>query len=105
MEMRQRYEKEQQELKKKKLDIIGEQFILNSQINTITDQTARLNDQERDFKDTIKKQIFDTDKKAKEVHKQKSQLEHEVRTYEGQMQKESSEHFENTMTLEKTKVF
>jgi hypothetical protein len=37
MQMRKDFDRKQQELNKKKLDIIGEQFILNSQIDTITD--------------------------------------------------------------------
>jgi hypothetical protein len=35
--MRKDYDKKQQEMSKVKLDVIGEQFILNSQIDTIAD--------------------------------------------------------------------
>lgn len=37
MQMRKDYSKKQQDLSKEKLDVIGEKFILNSQIDTITD--------------------------------------------------------------------
>jgi len=40
MGMRKDFEKKVQNLKKMKLDIIGQQFILDSQINTISDHTA-----------------------------------------------------------------
>lgn len=37
MQMRKDFDKKQQEMSKVKLDVIGEQFILNSQIDTIAD--------------------------------------------------------------------
>ena len=36
MQMRKEYEKKQQEINKIKLDVVGEQFILDSQIDTIS---------------------------------------------------------------------
>lgn len=36
-------------MSKLKLDVIGEQFILNSQIDTITDQTAKLYETKNDY--------------------------------------------------------
>jgi len=47
--MRKDYDKKQQEMSKVKLDVIGEQFILNSQIDTIADQTAKLYDTKNDY--------------------------------------------------------
>ena len=58
-----------------------------------------------EYKTIIKKQIFENEKKAKDLHKIKSQLEQECRSYEQQLHKESVENFENKMTLEKTRVF
>ena len=40
MQMRKDFEKKQQEINKIKLDVVGEQFILDSQINTIQGQTS-----------------------------------------------------------------
>jgi hypothetical protein len=40
MQMRKDFEKKQQEINKIKLDVVGEQFILDSQISTIQGQTS-----------------------------------------------------------------
>ena len=95
--MRRDFEKKQQELKKIKLDVIGEQFILNSQIDTITDQTARLYETKAEYEAQIKKSMYETDKKHKELQKAKLALEMECRQYESEKQRETHEHFENTM--------
>lgn len=59
--MRKDYEKKQQEINKIKLDVVGEQFILDSQINTISNQTSTLYDNKDEYEIQIKKDIFDTD--------------------------------------------
>jgi len=48
---------------------------LNSQIDTITEQTARLNDQDQDYKGQVKKSLYDTEKRGKETQKAKLSLE------------------------------
>ena len=58
-------------MSKVKLDVIGEQFILNSQIDTIADQTAKLYDTKNDYENQIKKAIYDTEKRGKETQKLK----------------------------------
>ena len=77
--MRKDFDKRQQEMSKIKLDVIGEQFILNSQIDTITDQTAKLYDTKNDYENQIKKGLYDTEKRGKETQKLKIQLEQDVR--------------------------
>jgi len=47
--MRKDYEKKQQEINKIKLDVVGEQFILDSQINTISNQTSTLYDNKDEY--------------------------------------------------------
>ena len=79
MQMRKDFDKRQQEMSKIKLDVIGEQFILNSQIDTITDQTAKLYDTKNDYENQIKKGLYDTEKRGKETQKIKIQLEQDVR--------------------------
>ena len=59
--MRKDYEKKQQEINKIKLDVVGEQFILDSQINTISNQTSTLYDNKDEYEIQIKKDIFETD--------------------------------------------
>lgn len=75
MQMRKDFDKRQQDLNKSKLDIIGEQFVLNSQIDTITDQTSKLNETDQDYKASIKKNLYETEKRAKDVQKEKLGIE------------------------------
>jgi hypothetical protein len=99
MHMRKEFDKKQQDLNKRRLDIIGEQFVLNSQIDTITEQSARQAEEEDEFKAVTKKAHFEKEKKAKELHKLRSAIEADCRSLETQLQREQTEHFENTMTL------
>lgn len=64
MQMRRDFDKRQQDQNRIKLDVIGEQFILDSQINTITDQTCKLNDNRVEYESTFNKQFHETQKKA-----------------------------------------
>ena len=82
MEMRWVHEKDQQDLKKQKLDVIGQQFILNSQIDTITDQTSKLYEEKGEYEQTMKKTVFDTERKNKDTQKFRMNLEHECRNLE-----------------------
>lgn len=88
-------------MNKYKLDVIGKQFILNSQIDTITDQTAKLYDEKSEFEVRIKKELYDTDKKGKDTGKLKLAFEAECRAYELQDRKESEENYSFKMTLDK----
>lgn len=67
MQMRRDFDKKQQDLNKYKLDVIGQQFILNSQIDTITDHTAKLYDEQTNYDVKIKKELYDKDKKGKDT--------------------------------------
>jgi hypothetical protein len=69
-------------MSKIKLDVIGEQFILNSQIDTITDQTAKLYETKNDYENQIKKALYETEKRGKDTQKTKIQLEQDVRQSE-----------------------
>ena len=48
-QMRIDFEKKAQELKKIKLDVVGQRFILDSQIDTIQNQTQELYEQKREL--------------------------------------------------------
>lgn len=84
-----------------KLDVIGEQFILKSQIDTITDQTAKLYEERNEYESEIKKKLFETEKKAKDTQKVRNNLEHECRNLESNLQREKGENYENKMTIDK----
>ena len=67
MEMRTRYEKLKQDANKRKLNVIGEQFVLDSQITTLNDQSNKQSDNKRDHEDTHNKERFATEKKLKDT--------------------------------------
>jgi len=62
--------------------VIGQQFILNSQIDTITDQTSKLYEEKGEYEQTMKKTVFDTERKNKDTQKFRMNLEHECRNLE-----------------------
>lgn len=101
MQMRRDFDKKQQDLSKYKLDVIGQQFILNSQIDTINDHTAKLYEEKNAYDVRIKKELYETEKKGKDTQKAKLALEAECRNYELQDRKESEEHYNFKMTLDK----
>jgi hypothetical protein len=77
---------------------------LNSQIDTITDQTAKLYDEKSAYEVRIKKELYDTEKKGKDTQKLKLAFEGECRNYDMQDRKESEEHYNFRMTLDKGKA-
>ena len=104
MKMRRDYEKKMQELNKIKLDVISDQYILNSQIDIITQHTAKLYDNKHEYELQIKKDLFDTDKKGKEAQKAKLSLEADLRQLESELKKEDDQNYENVMILNQGKV-
>lgn len=104
MKMRRDYEKKMQELNKIKLDVISDQYILNSQIEIITQHTAKLYENKQEYELQIKKDLFDTDKKGKEAQKAKLSLEADLRQLEAELKKEDDQNYENVMILNQGKV-
>ena len=88
-------------MNKYKLDVIGKQFILNSQIDTITDHTAKLYDEKTEYDIRIKKELYDTNKKGGDTQKIKLAFEAECRSYEHQDKTESTENYNFKMTKDK----
>ena len=93
-----------QELNKIKLDVISDQYILNSQIEIITQHTAKLYENKHEYEGQIKKDLFETDKKGKEAQKAKLSLEADLRQLEAELKKEDDQNYENVMILNQGKV-
>lgn len=62
---------------------------MNSQIDTITDHTAKLQDTFNEYDKEIKKDQFETEKKFKDSQKAKMSLEADVRQLENEINKEA----------------
>lgn len=99
-EMRRKYDKLQDDLNKQKLDVIGEQLILESQIDTLKNQkdeiTAKANDQNRK-QEKIK---FDLEKRLKDLTKQKNMIEQELSEFTLQFEREAKQNYESKMKID-----
>jgi len=103
--MRREFEIAKDKSNDKMIDVKGTQDIYDSQINAITSQMSSMYEKKEEYELNIKKDLYDTEKKCKDAGKVRSTLDAEVRSYDQQFQKESSERFENIMILDKGTKF
>lgn len=75
MKMRADHEKEMQELKKRKLETVGEKLMLDSQVKALESQTKDQSKLKTEWIGKMKHTTFETDKKLKEVQKAKHLIE------------------------------
>lgn len=80
--MRRDYDKRNEELNKLKLKIIGEQFVLDSQINVMLSQNQKVEDHQRDYNGVYMKRHGELDRELKDVSKQRADTESDVRDNE-----------------------
>lgn len=80
--MRRDYDKRTEELNKLKLKIIGEQFVLDSQINVMLSQNQKVEDHQRDYNGVYMKRHGELDRELKDVSKQRADTESDVRDNE-----------------------
>lgn len=103
--MRRDYDKKIEELNKHKLNVHGEQFVLDSQISIMLQQNQKIEDQQKEYDMATKKRIYEIDRELKDTSKQRFELENEVRQLETDLNKENEEHYNNTMHIVKDKKF
>jgi hypothetical protein len=103
--MRRDYDRKIEELNKYKLNVIGEQFVLDSQINIMLSQNQKIEDQQRDYNGIVSKRHFELDKELKDVSKQRLDVENELRALDNEFKRESDENYESKMTIEKEREF
>lgn len=103
--MRRDYDRKLEELNKYKLNVIGEQFVLDSQINIMLSQNQKIEDQQRDYNGVISKRHFELDRELKDVSKQRLDVENELRGMDSEYKRESEENYESKMSIVKDKHF
>jgi hypothetical protein len=103
--MRRDYDRKLDELNKYKLNVIGEQFVLDSQINIMLAQNQKIEDQQKDYNSVISKRHFDLDKELKDVSKQRLDVESDLRGLDSENFRESNDNYDNKMTMDKEKHF
>lgn len=103
--MRRDYDKKIEELNKYKLNVVGEQFVLDSQINIMLQQNQKIEDQQKEYDFHTKKRLFELEREFKDTSRQRFDLENECRALENELNKENEENYNNKMTIEKDKQF
>ena len=105
MKMRKDFEKRSQDQARHKLDVHGEQFILDSQIKTMQNHQDELYNNREEYQTTFEQQKYETEKKAKETNGHRVQLEQDVGNNGVMTEKEEEESYRQTMILEKGRIF
>jgi len=103
--MRRDCDRKIEELNKYKLNVIGEQFVLDSQINIMLSQNQKIEEQQRDYNGNVSKRHFELDKELKDVSKQRLDVENELRQMDNDFKRESEDNYENKMSIDKDKAF
>jgi len=103
--MRRDYDKKIEELNKYKLKVIGEQFVLDSQINIMIAQNNKVKEQQFEYQTVYGKRHFDLDKEMKDLNNQRAIAENDYRVHETEHIRESSDQYNNKMYLIKDKTF
>jgi len=87
--MRRDYDRKLEELNKYKLNVIGEQFVLDSQINIMLSQNQKIEDQQRDYNSVVSKRHFELDRELKDVSKQRLDVENDLRGLDSEFGREA----------------
>lgn len=103
--MRRDYDKKIEELNKYKLNVVGEQFVLDSQINIMQEQNQKIEDTQREYEFNTKKRLFELEREQKETNKQRFDLENECKQLEHQLGQQNEENYQSKMTIIKEKEF
>ncbi len=74
-QMRRDYDKRITELGKVKIKVIGEQFVLNSQIDVMRGQNNNLKDENEDHNRNYQKEKYDIDKEYHDIYSIRSNLD------------------------------
>ena len=99
--MRRDYDKKIEELNKYKLNVVGEQFVLDSQINIMLQQNQRIEELQKEYDFNTKKRLFELEREFKDTSKQRFDLENECRSLESELNRENEDNYNNKMTIEK----
>ena len=101
--MRRDFDKKIEELNKLKLDVVGNQFVLDSQINIMMSQNQKIEEAGKIYDRDFKKKNFELEKKFKDISKQRFDLENDLRSMDHEFQRELEENYTSKMTIIKDK--
>lgn len=101
--MRRDYDKKIEELNKTKLSVVGDQFVLDSQINIMHQQNQKIEDIQKEYDFNTKKRLFELEREFKDFSKQRFDTENDIRSYEAELVRQSEENYSNKMAIIKEK--
>jgi hypothetical protein len=90
---------EDEKLNKKKLQIVGDGYVLKAQVDILRESNGKLDQQFRQFEAEQKKRHFDLDKEVKAMEKARNELEREIAHSTDQRNRQSDEHFDHWRQL------
>lgn len=79
------FQQKKQDLERNRLDILGEQFILDSQLETINRLTSAQVTLKQSTEKTLKEQQYTCEKNLKDTAKLRHNLESDLRTFDTQI--------------------
>ena len=97
--MRRDYDKKMDELNKLKLKVIGEQFVLDSQINVMVTQNNKVKENIAENDQFFKKRLFEIDRDLKDSNNHRINAENELRMHDNELLKEQANNYNYKMTL------
>ena len=103
--MRRDFDKKTEELNKFKLNVVGDQFVLDSQISVMLTQNSKIEDQQKEYDFNTKKRLFELERELKDLSKQRFDLENEIRALDSDFTREAEENYNDKMTIVKDKEF
>lgn len=100
LKMRRDFDKEVEESNQKKLHIMGEQFILKSQIDILQDQKDKMIFSSKKDKDALNREFAETRRKFDETQKAERKLMNEILEKKNLQHDEHKKHKENKLYME-----
>lgn len=100
LKMRRDFDKEVEELNQRKLHIMGEQFILKSQIDILQEQKDKMLESSKAEMNQLNREYVETRRKFDETSKAERKLAGEIQDKKMMLQDESKKHKENKLIME-----
>lgn len=104
-EMRRNFDKITEELQKRKIEVMGDQLVLDSQIRTLQKQQEKMQNEQNDWKLKHNKIKHATEQTLTKVRKAKNDIEKELRLLNDTFKRESDENYKFKLTIDNNNKF
>lgn len=103
--MRRDFDMKIDELNKIKLNVVGEQFVLDAQVHVMLNQNKKIEEVGKEYDRDYKKRNFELEKNLKDISKLRFDFENELKTMEHDLTRESDENYSSQVTVQKENAF